>query len=111
MFNGVGVAGGGLIGYGIGQIKGALASWRYEFIIVGAACALWGIVIFFYLPNSPVTSKNWFSRDERLMIIARARRNQTGLDSAGIKWYQIREAALDWKTYTFFMLVSSALRY
>jgi len=30
LFNGFGVAIGGLIGYGIGQIKGALASWRYE---------------------------------------------------------------------------------
>lgn len=28
--NGVGVAGGGLLGYGIGQIKGALPSWKYE---------------------------------------------------------------------------------
>lgn len=79
-------------------------SWRYEFLIVGAACALWGIIIFFWLPNSPVTSKGWFTREERLMIIARARRNQTGLDSHGIKWYQIREALKDWKLYTFFML-------
>lgn len=29
-FNGVGVGIGGLIGYGIGQIKGSLPSWRYE---------------------------------------------------------------------------------
>lgn len=29
-FNGIGVAGGGLIGYGIGHIKGALPSWKYE---------------------------------------------------------------------------------
>lgn len=29
-FNGVGIAGGGLLGYAIGHIKGELASWRYE---------------------------------------------------------------------------------
>lgn len=33
--NGVGIAIGGLLGFGIGQIKGGLASWRYEFLIIG----------------------------------------------------------------------------
>lgn len=28
--NGLGVAGGGLLGFAIGDIKGALVSWRYE---------------------------------------------------------------------------------
>lgn len=43
--NGVGIALGGLLGYGIGHIKGALASWRYEFIVIGCLCCAWGIVI------------------------------------------------------------------
>ena len=34
-FNGVGIALGGLFGYAIGHIKGGLASWRYEFLIIG----------------------------------------------------------------------------
>ncbi|KAI0455903.1 major facilitator superfamily domain-containing protein [Xylaria acuta] len=49
-FNGVGVAGGGLIGYGIGNIKGALQSWRYEFLIVGAFCTFWS------LPNGGISN-------------------------------------------------------
>lgn len=32
--NGIGIAGGGLLGYGIGHIKGSLASWKYEFLIM-----------------------------------------------------------------------------
>lgn len=76
-FNGVGVAGGGLIGYGIGQIKGSLSPWRYEFLIVGAACAVWGICIALLLPNSPLTARG-FSREERVLMIARQRKNQTG---------------------------------
>lgn len=28
--NGLGVAGGGLLGYAIGQIKGSMPSWKYE---------------------------------------------------------------------------------
>jgi Major Facilitator Superfamily. len=32
--NGFGIALGGLLGYGIGHIKGALPSWKYEFLIM-----------------------------------------------------------------------------
>ncbi|OKL56603.1 hypothetical protein UA08_08158 [Talaromyces atroroseus] len=103
LWNGIGVAGGGLIGYGIGHIKGALVSWRYEFIIVGAVCAFWGIVLSLLLPNSPTTF--WgFTHDEKLMIIARMRRNQTGVEQRKIKWDQIKEAYLDYKTWMFFLL-------
>ena len=32
--NGFGIALGGLLGYGIGHIRGALPSWKYEFIVM-----------------------------------------------------------------------------
>ncbi|WWC72397.1 uncharacterized protein I206_106359 [Kwoniella pini CBS 10737] len=102
-FNGVGVAGGGLIGYGIGQINGALASWRYEFIIVGAFCATWAIALGLFLPNSPATFRG-FTHEEKLLMIARMRRNQTGVENRRIKWHQIREAATDYKTYMYLFL-------
>ncbi|GAB1733347.1 hypothetical protein NU195Hw_g7532t1 [Hortaea werneckii] len=100
LWNGIGVAGGGLIGYGIGNIEGALASWRYEFIIVGAFCAAWGIIMWFALPNSPTTF--WgFSHEEKLLMIARVRSNQTGVEQNRVNWGQIREAFLDYKTHLF----------
>ncbi|GAP89458.1 putative allantoate permease [Rosellinia necatrix] len=102
-FNGVGVAGGGLIGYGIGNIKGALQSWRYEFLIIGAFCTFWAIVLFFLVPNSPATFTG-FSHEERLMMIARMRQNQTGIEQRRINWSQIMEAFLDYKTWLFFFL-------
>lgn len=37
---GLGTAAGGLLGYGIGHIKGALPSWKYEFLIIGALCSV-----------------------------------------------------------------------
>ena len=92
----VGLAG-GLIGYGIGHIKGAMASWRLEFLIVGAVCAAWGVVIALTLANSPLTSR-WFNKEEKLMMLARMRRNQTGIESKRIRWGQVREAVLDYKT-------------
>ncbi|KFY70546.1 hypothetical protein V499_09087 [Pseudogymnoascus sp. VKM F-103] len=103
MWNGIGVAGGGLIGYGIGNIKGALQSWRYEFIVVGAACAFWATILCLLLPNSPVTFRG-FSYDEKLLMIARMRRNQTGVEQRRINWSQIKEAYLDYKTWLFTLL-------
>ncbi|KAF9764418.1 hypothetical protein IL306_002815 [Fusarium sp. DS 682] len=75
-FNGIGVAGGG---YAIGNIKGALHSWRCEFLVVGAFCSAWAIALVLLLPNSPRTIRG-FSYDERLIMIARMRRNQTGIE-------------------------------
>lgn len=91
------------IGYGIGHIKGALQSWRYEFLIVGAACSTWAIVLCLLLPNSPITF--WgFNHDEKLLMIARMRRNQTGIEQRRINWAQIKEAYLDYKTWLFVLL-------
>ncbi|KAI0808522.1 major facilitator superfamily domain-containing protein [Xylaria sp. FL0064] len=102
-FNGVGVAGGGLIGYGIGNIKGALQSWRYEFLIVGAFCSFWAILMFLLLPNSPTAFKG-FTHEERLLMIARMRQNQTGIEQQHINWSQVVEAVLDYKSWLFLFL-------
>lgn len=92
-----------IIGYGIGHIKGALESWRYEFLIVGAVCAAWAIVLCLLLPNSPLTFRG-FTHDEKLLMIARMRKNQTGVEQSQINWKQIKEAYLDYKTWLFTLL-------
>ena len=102
-WNGLGVAGGGLIGYGIGHIKGSLESWRYEFLVVGAFCSFWAIVLVFFLPNSPRTIVN-FTHEQKLIMIARVRKNQTGVEQRTINWGQIKEAYLDYKTWLFTLL-------
>ncbi|KAM5453601.1 hypothetical protein MaudCBS49596_002804 [Microsporum audouinii] len=101
--NGFGIAIGGLLGYGIGSIKGALPSWKYEFIIIGALCCAWGIVIFLFLPDSPVTAPFLSQRDRR-RAVERVRSNQTGIENKQLKPYQIKEAFLDYKLYLFFLL-------
>lgn len=105
--NGVGIAVGGLLGYGIGQIKGSLDSWKYEFLIIGALCAFWGILITIFLPDSPVTAR-YLSTREKWVAIERLRDNQTGVENKHLKWAQVWEALLDWKVWTFFLLGLSA---
>lgn len=101
--NGFGIAIGGLLGYGIGQIKGALASWKYEFLIIGALCCCWGIVMIIFLPDSPVTAPQ-LSEHERRLAVERLRDNQTGIENRNMKPRQIFEALTDWKVWTFFLL-------
>ncbi|RJE23436.1 Allantoate [Aspergillus sclerotialis] len=101
--NGFGIAVGGLLGYGIGQIKGALSSWKYEFLIIGALCAAWGIVMIIFLPDSPVTARQLSGREKRLAV-ERLRDNQTGIENRTMKPRQILEAFLDWEVWTFFLL-------
>jgi len=96
LWNGIGVAGGGLIGYGIGHVKGALASWRYEFLIVGACCSAWAIALALILPNSPATFRG-FSHEEKLVMIARMAKNQTGVEQRKINWGQVKEACECWR--------------
>lgn len=38
------------------------------------------------------------------MIVARLRKNQTGVENRTIKWDQAKEFCLDYKTYMFFLL-------
>ena len=82
--NGLGISLGGLLGYGIGQIKGALASWRYEFLIIGAACCAWGIVIFLFMPDNIVKAR-FLNDRERRIAIERLKENQTGMENKHLK--------------------------
>ncbi|KAJ9217077.1 hypothetical protein DTO166G4_1132 [Paecilomyces variotii] len=101
--NGLGIALGGLLGYGIGHLRGALPSWKYEFLVIGALCSTWGIVMFIFLPDSPVTAP-LLSKRHRRMAVERLRENQTGVENKHIKPHQIKEAFLDYKLYLFFIL-------
>lgn len=101
--NGFGIALGGLLGFGIGQIRGALPSWKYEFIIIGCLCCVWGIALFILLPDSPVSAP-MLSPRERRIAVARLRADQTGVENKHFKRYQLVEALKDPKTYLFFVM-------
>lgn len=69
----------------------------------GALCSAWGIVMFIYLPDSPVTAKGLTLRERRIAV-ERLRENQTGIENKHLKPYQIWEAFTDYKLYMFFFL-------
>ncbi|WVW78471.1 hypothetical protein I302_100425 [Kwoniella bestiolae CBS 10118] len=101
--NGVGIALGGLIGYGIGHIGGSLASWRYEFLIIGAVCSLWAIVMGILIPDAPHTAK-WLNRREAVVTMSRKRHDHHTVEKRQLKWDQVIETVKDIKIYLYFLL-------
>jgi MFS family permease len=62
----------GLLATGISFLNGKanLAGWQWLFILTGIPAVLWGIVVWFYMPNYPQDAK-FFTEEERVFAIAR----------------------------------------
>ncbi|KAL4967095.1 MFS general substrate transporter [Aspergillus stella-maris] len=88
----------GIISWGLGHAGTGVASWRLLFITLGSFTLIWGIVLFIFLPGSPMTTK-FLDERERFIAVDRLKENMTGLDNKEFKWYQVREAFLDWKSW------------
>lgn len=88
----------GIVSYGIGHTHTSIHPWRLLFIVLGAFTLLWSIVLYFVLPDSPVSC--WYlSEREKYVAIQRVRSNNTGVEDKRVKWYQVRECLVDPKTW------------
>lgn len=92
----------GIASFGIGHIKGSLASWRLLFLIWGAITTAWGVLLCFTLPGSPLRAK-FLSEKERAAVVGRVKGNGTGIENKHFKWSQFIEAMLDLKTWLLFL--------
>ncbi|KAL2074284.1 hypothetical protein VTL71DRAFT_8062 [Oculimacula yallundae] len=97
---GIGTLIGTLILYGIGQIKGDLAVWRYQFMIIGSVTSLWGVALWFLLPDSPLNAY-FLTKEQKIIAVERMRFEQIGLENKTVKMDQIRETLTDPKTWFF----------
>ncbi|EMR65575.1 putative mfs allantoate protein [Eutypa lata UCREL1] len=107
-FNGMAQIVGGAIAYGVstGLEKNpiGIAPWKFLFIIVGVITFLYGIAMWFLLADSPITAP-WLSDSEKHVAVERIRGNQQGIGSKIFKWYQVREAFTDIRTYIYFFCI------
>ncbi|KAF4302431.1 putative allantoate permease protein [Botryosphaeria dothidea] len=96
-FLGVGSLLGGLIAFGIGHIgTGALASWQYIFLVLGAATAAWGVLFVLVVPDGPASAGiRWLTPAERVVAVQRVVGNKTGTKSRTFVRAQVVEAAAD----------------
>lgn len=95
---------GGLLSYCFTLIQGAaLKNWEILFLTYGCITVVWGIVMFFYTPDSPMSAK-CFTEDEKRLMVERVRGNQTGLQNRKLKKEHVIEAIKDPQTYAFFFI-------
>ncbi|TDZ20728.1 putative transporter [Colletotrichum orbiculare MAFF 240422] len=112
MMNGMQQICGGLLAYAFSHIKhpsfdpngtAAIRSWQAIFITYGSASFLWGIVVLWRLPDSPMRAKCFSETDKKLMV-ERVRSNQTGLQNKEFRAYQVKEAFTDPQTYCYMLI-------
>lgn len=89
----------GLISYGIGHSKAAIAAWRLLFIVLGSATIVWGMVLFLFLPDSPVRAR-FLNPKEKVIAINRVKENMTGIES------KVRCCSLSHDPFSKFILVN-----
>ncbi|KAL4790326.1 major facilitator superfamily domain-containing protein [Aspergillus venezuelensis] len=101
--NGLGAMVGGILTYGIGQIK-TIAVWRAIFLILGGITVAWGIIMLLLLPDDIISAKR-FTIEDKALLVGRGRLARTGIINHHIKWYQIREAFLDPQVWILFLFM------
>ncbi|RJE26099.1 Major Facilitator Superfamily [Aspergillus sclerotialis] len=89
---------GNIISVGIWEIKSSLANWKWVFIIFGIITFVWGALMLWRLPDSPMTTKI-LTEEERIIAIERLKSNKAGYKSNKLNVGQIFEAFIDYKTW------------
>ncbi|KAG2223093.1 hypothetical protein INT45_008941 [Circinella minor] len=109
--NGVAMAVGGFIGYGIGHMEGVMghASWQWLMIILGAITMFFGIVIFVCLIDNP-RSRFLKLTPEQLQIVDERQRDNTTVVTKEIKWSHITESLKE-PRYYFFCIASMLINF
>jgi len=90
---------GGLLAYGIQNVKISLANWRLLFIIEGVPTVLLGVLCLFLLPGRP-ESTTFLTHTERKLAIERMSRGTSGDTGAVVNRRHVIAAFLDWRIYT-----------
>ncbi|KAK1638023.1 major facilitator superfamily domain-containing protein [Colletotrichum phormii] len=97
---------GSLITYGLGHISSPLKEYQIIFIFFGIITVVFSIIMFLYMPDSPVEAK-FLNDHDKLIAIERLRMNQQGVMSREWRWDHFKESILDIKTWCWFSLVFS----
>ncbi|QKX60221.1 uncharacterized protein TRUGW13939_07364 [Talaromyces rugulosus] len=84
----------GLLAYGIGHTHTNVAPWRLLFIVLGGITTIWAVIVYIYLPSTPVEAW-WLSDREKYVCLERVRLSNTGIEDKKIKWHQVKECLLD----------------
>lgn len=101
---GIGVLVGSLLLYAIGHVQGALAPWKYQFMVIGSVTSVWAIALFFLLPDNPIHAY-FLNERQRIVAVERLRADQIGIENKTVKRDQVIETFTDIKTYWYMIMV------
>jgi hypothetical protein len=96
----------GVINFGLGHAKSD-QPWKALYYFCGSVTIAWSFVVYFFLPNSPLDPGRFFNAREREVLVRRFEENPYGRDRQPFKMDQVKEAALDIKTYIYFLMASA----
>ena len=99
---------GGLIAYGISHMNGAggLVAWRWLFLLEGAPSILFGVLIFFILPDYPETT-NWLTSEESKLAVDRMQFNGSKGKAASMTWADAKATLTDVRLYAHYIIYFS----
>ncbi|KAF9888585.1 hypothetical protein FE257_008517 [Aspergillus nanangensis] len=84
-----------VIYYGLGHIQsGPITSWKLIFLLIGLLSSLTGVLMFLFMPDSPL-SATWLSDREKAIAIKRVAKDQLGVKNTHFKWEQVHETLKD----------------
>ncbi|KAJ9624323.1 hypothetical protein H2204_010879 [Knufia peltigerae] len=90
---------GSLLTYGIGHIDSPhLKPYQIIFLFFGLITVAYSVLVWFFLPDSPVSAR-FLHGEDRLVAIERLRANNQGVEGNEWKWSHVKEAAMDIKTW------------
>ena len=74
-----------------------LSAWRWLFILEGLPSCLSSILVFFFLPDYPETSR-WLSAEEKALAAERLR-SQGSKGDAKVTWKDVKATLVEWRLY------------
>ncbi|KAG8693711.1 hypothetical protein FRC09_010342 [Ceratobasidium sp. 395] len=96
---------GGLIAYGVQHVQSHIATWRILFLIEGLPTILVGLLVLFFLPSRPETTK-WLSEDERKLAQRRLNR-EVASEGHSINWKHVIMSFTDYKAWMICLMYQS----
>ncbi|GAA6007931.1 hypothetical protein JCM11491_006544 [Sporobolomyces phaffii] len=88
----------GLIAYGVAHIHSKMALYKILFLIEGLPSLLLAIIVFFFLPSRPDTSR-FLSEEERTIACTRLNAQNSLGANDGIQWRDVRYTLSNWRTW------------
>ncbi|KAL2841758.1 major facilitator superfamily domain-containing protein [Aspergillus pseudoustus] len=96
---------GGLLAYGFDTVSGAggLSGWQWLFLIEGIATVIFGVVIWFLLPDFPETA-SWLTEREKKFIQARLPQNAPRASEQNFKLREVIDSLKDLRLWLFTLI-------